>query len=75
MLDFRSSPSLKLTFSPLKMDGWKTTYFPFGANGPFSGAVAVSFRKGIYNSCKKKQPSPGNSAGDLFEMVSSRDPF
>ena len=24
-------PSLKLTFSPLKMDGWNTKTFPFGA--------------------------------------------
>ena len=32
-------PSLKLTFSHLKMDGWNTFSFPFGAfNGLFSGA-------------------------------------
>ena len=31
-------PSLKLTFSHLKMDGWNTFSFPFGAKGLFSGA-------------------------------------
>ncbi len=31
-------PSLKLTFSPLKMDGWNTIYFPIGSLGLFSGA-------------------------------------
>ena len=37
--------SLKLTFSPLKMDGWTTRTFPFGAlNGLFSGAKSVRFR-------------------------------
>ena len=36
-------PSLKLTFSHLKMDGWKISLSPFGvASGPF----AVSFREG-----------------------------
>ena len=34
--------SLKLTFSPLKMDGWKTR-FPLGF-GPFSGGENVRFR-------------------------------
>ena len=30
----------------LKMDGWNTSWFPFGAKGLFSGAFAVSFREG-----------------------------
>ena len=38
-------PSLKLTFSPLKiMDGWNTSLSYWGF-GPFSGAFAVSFRE------------------------------
>ena len=33
--------------SPLKMDGWNTIDFPFGASkGLFSGAFAVGFREG-----------------------------
>ena len=36
-------PSLKLTFSHLKMDGWKYDGFLL-AKGLFSGAFAVSFR-------------------------------
>ena len=38
-------PSLKLTFSPLKMDGWKTSLFPFGARRFFQVQFAVSFRE------------------------------
>ena len=39
--------SLKLTFSHLKMNGWKTFSFPFGAVRPiFKGELAVSFRGG-----------------------------
>ena len=30
---------MKLTFSHLKMDGWKTFAFPFGKAGLFSGAT------------------------------------
>ena len=41
--------SLKLTFLPLKMDGWNTTLSTFLLGpGPFSGAFAVSFREGIH---------------------------
>ena len=39
-------PSLKLTFSPLKMDGWNTFSFPFGM-AYFQGR-AVSFRECIF---------------------------
>ena len=39
---FLNLPSLKLTFSPLKMDGWNTILSYWG--GLFSGALAVSFR-------------------------------
>ena len=35
-------PSLKLTFSPLEMDGWNTILSYWG--GPFSGAMLVSGR-------------------------------
>ena len=31
--------------SHLKMDGWNTFSFPYGAKGLFSGALAVSFRE------------------------------
>ena len=41
---FGEIPSLKLTFSHLKMDGWKINFL-LGA-GLFSGAFAVSFREG-----------------------------
>ena len=37
-------PSLKLTFSHLKMDGWKTFSFPFGARPIFRGELLVSGR-------------------------------
>ena len=37
-------PSLKLTFSHLKMDGWNVSFL-LGC-GLFSGAFAVSFREG-----------------------------
>ena len=36
-------PSLKLTVSPLKMDGWNTIAFPIGFRPVFSGYV--SFRE------------------------------
>ena len=38
-----SIPSLKLTSSPLKMDGWNLLSY---GEGLFSGAFAVSFREG-----------------------------
>ena len=43
---FYHLPSLKLTFSHLKMDGWNTTFLL--GFGPFSGTFAVSFLKGGY---------------------------
>ena len=39
-------PSLKLTFSHLKMDDWKTTFLL--GSGLFSVAFAVSFREGMF---------------------------
>ena len=33
----KNIPSLKLTFSHLKVDGWNTFSFPFGARPIFSG--------------------------------------
>ena len=37
----------RVTFSPLKMDGWNTIFSEIGALGLFSGAMlAVSFREG-----------------------------
>ena len=44
--NWTSLPSLKLTFSHLKMDGWNTIVSFW--DGPFSGAFAVSFREGKY---------------------------
>ena len=39
--------TLKLTASShLKMDGWNTFSFPFGARPIFRGKMAVSFREG-----------------------------
>ena len=40
----RRLPSLKLTFSPLKMNSWKTFSFPFGK--PYFQVRTVSFREG-----------------------------
>ena len=40
-------PSLKLTFSYLKFDGWKMI-LSFWVSAFFSGAVAVSFREGFF---------------------------
>ena len=40
-------PSLKLTFPPLKLDGWNTILSYWG--GLFSGAFAVGFREGIHD--------------------------
>ena len=44
----RKKDGAKLTFSPLKMDGWNTFSFPFGVSAIFfSGAIChVSFREG-----------------------------
>ena len=42
-----SLPSLKLTFSPLEMDGWNTILSYWGP-GLFWGAFAVSFREGNF---------------------------
>ncbi len=43
--DFMKLPSLKLTFSPLKIYGWNTFSFPFGAFRPiFRGKLTVTFR-------------------------------
>ena len=39
-------PSLKLTSSHLKMDGWERILFFLGRLGLFSGAFAVSLRGG-----------------------------
>ena len=38
-------PSLKLTFSHLKMDGWNTFSFPIGAFRPIFRCENVSFRE------------------------------
>ena len=40
-------PSLQLTFSPMKMDGWNIIVFPFGAKKMpiLRGYVTVSFRE------------------------------
>ena len=53
-------PSLKLTFSPLKMDGWNTIYFPFGANDLFSGAkwLLVSGSPGTFRVNGTSRPYP-----------------
>ncbi len=48
---FPNLPSLKLTFSHLRMDDWKTFAFPFGFRPIFCGYV--SFREGTHI-----QPSP-----------------
>ncbi len=40
-------PSPKLTFLPLKVDGWKMIHFLLGF-ALFSGAMSVSFREGIF---------------------------
>ena len=38
---------MKLTFSNLKMDGWKMILSFWGVGGPvFRGEIAVSFREG-----------------------------
>jgi len=39
---------LKTDKSHLEMDAFKKRFFHFGAKGLFSGAIAVSFREGIY---------------------------
>ncbi len=43
--NWRQIPSLKLTFPPLKMDGWKMSFLL--GPGLFSGAMFVSFRECI----------------------------
>ena len=47
-LGSRYIPSLKLTFSHLKMDGWNTFSFPFGSWPIFRGELAVSFTECNY---------------------------
>ena len=44
-VDFRGVPSLKLTFSPLKMDGWNTTFLL----GRLIFRGYVSFREGKFD--------------------------
>ena len=45
--DYSILPSLKLT-QPLKMDGWNTRTFPFGAwDGLFSGAKWLASFQGV----------------------------
>ena len=48
----RSIASLKpniLTFSPLKMDAWNTSFFPIGFRPIFRGKLAVSFREDSFS--------------------------
>ena len=51
-----------MTFSHLKMDGWKTFAFPFMANNLFSGALAVSFKeasKELFFLCNQRHQHGG----------------
>ena len=62
---FRKSkvPSLKLTFSHLKMDAWKMKFLFLGAKGLFSGAKWLFvFREGI----------PGGQICNLDDKVSTQ---
>jgi len=65
-------PSLKLTILPLKMDGWNTFSFPFGAGAifrcfgcQFQGVNQPPNSKGKLK-CEKKwwgKPTPSNPLG------------
>ena len=47
MRDIIKIPSLKLTFSPLKMDGWNTTFL---LGRPILSLMLVSGRIGVFSS-------------------------
>ena len=55
-------PSLKQTFSPLKIDGWRLVSF---WNALFSGAFAVSFRGNIMEHHDLPAPNQQGQDGDL----------
>ena len=68
----KNLPSLKLTFSYLKIDGWKITFLL--GPGLFSGAFAVSFREGTVKNNSSK-PEHSKLSGGIFPANLQQNPI